>query len=283
MYRPAFRPPTLVLDWAILAAVAAFLAAVHFHAPSGVQARLAFFPDTYTPLTLVGSAYVHLDDAHLFGNLAGYGLAATYAHFLCLRAGGRRWFWLTALTFLLALPALTNLSAAVLWRHYLGPLALPARGFSGVVAGFSGFVLVAFLVSLRRGRDWSRPLFTGLAILLVLLWEVLVVATRRIPPEETALVALGVFLSLSVVTRRQLDRGLPGDRAGWVVAGGTAAVALWTVVVLSVLVVGLFPSDLVEDGAVVNVFAHAAGFVWGVVIAAWGYRYWGVSRAGGAG
>lgn len=278
-----YRPATLVLDWAVLAGVAAFLAIVHYLAPPALQASLVFQPGTYTPLTLIGSAYVHFNDAHLLNNLAGYGLAAAYTHLLCLRAGGRRWFWLTTLVFLVALPVLASLSAVFLWHYYVGPLTLPARGFSGVVAGFCGFVLVALLVSLRRHRDWSLPVFVGLAILLVLLWEVLVVAAGRVPVEETALVAVGVALSLSVVGRRQLERGLPGNRAGWVAAGKTVAITLWTVVVLSVLVIGLFPANLVQDGAVVNIFGHAAGFGWGMLVSGWGFRYWGAHRPGSQG
>lgn len=44
--------------------------------------------------------------------------------------------------------------------------------------------------------------------------------------------------------------------------------------VSTALVVGLFPVEPVEDGALTNVVAHLGGLVWGAVIARWGCRYW---------
>lgn len=273
-----YRVTTVVGDLVLLASIPGLLTAIHLLIPSGVQEQFVLRPDAIEPLTLFTSAYLHLTVDHLVSNLYGYAIGAGYAYLLCLWTGERRWFWLTVLTLLLALPVLVNLTSLWIFQAYYPTLMAPIRGFSGVAAGFGGFVLVALLAFLRRDHSRVVVFFTAQFLILVLLWEILIRFSGTIPVFETAVVAIGMLLSLIEIVRRGYPHGLPDTRRGWIAAGTTIVIVVWVVVVLTVLVVGLFPSQLVDGGTFTNIFAHAAGFAYGIGISVWGYRYWGIQH-----
>ena len=109
---------------------------------------------------------------------------------------------------------------------------------------------------------------------MLLLAEVLVVYAGRFPAIPIGLAALGVALCGLEIGRRRLRAGLPASRSDWLRVGRAVGVCGWTLAVLVVFVHMLFPAEVVDDGHFVNVFAHAIGFGYGVVVAGWGYRDW---------
>lgn len=270
---------TIVGDLALLASIPMVLVAIHVLVPTGLQGRFVLRPDAIEPIALFTSAYLHLTVDHLVSNLYGYAIGAGYAYLLCLWAGERRWFWLTVLTLLLVLPVFVNLTSLWIFRAYYPALTSSIRGFSGVAAGFGGLVFVALVAFLRRDYPRAVVLFTAQSIMLVLLWEILVRFSGTIPVFETVLVAIGVLLSLVEIVRRRSPPGLPETRREWIEHGKTIVIVAWVIVVLTVLVAGFFPSQLVTDGTFTNIFGHAAGFMFGVIISSIGYRYWGTQRA----
>lgn len=257
-----------------LAAVVALLVAIHAVLPAGLQEEFAFRQSLDRPETLLTAAYLHVDDRHLVNNLVGYAVAALYAYVLCLAAGERRWFWLTTLSLLVAGPALVNLTSMALWGLADAGDLPPSRGFSGVVAAFGGFLAVALLVSLRQAYSRLAVLYVGEFVLLVVLGELLVIYADSPPAVGGALVIAALGLVGLGLGRHAYPEGVPEDRDGWASLLGAVLEVGFVALVLSVLVYGLFPAQLVADGSLTNVFAHLSGLAWGVVVSRWGYRYW---------
>lgn len=269
------RSPRVVgIDLLLLVLVPILLAAIHFLVPPGMEERFVLRPGAVTPLTLFSAALFHLGLDHLLGNLAAYVIGAGYAYLLCLRIGERRWFWFATVSLVLGLPVLVNWTSILLMNGVIGGWMAPMRGFSGVSAGFGGLAYVALLIFVNEWSDRRTAVFVGLGVMLLLLWEVLMIYAEGFPTAGTAAMLIGVGLTLGGVALRWVQYGHPSTRAEWRSVAGIGLVVLWMVVVLGVLVVGMFPADLVVDGRFTNIFAHTAGFVFGVVIAGWGYRYW---------
>lgn len=266
---------SVAADLLALGAVAALLAAVQFVLLPGTQARLAFRNDLADPLGALTAAYVHLDRPHLLGNLLGYALAAGATYGLCLRLGERRWFRLSTVTLLVAAPVLVNLTSAAVLGVVLGGRFVPTnRGFSGVVAGFGGFLFVALFVTLRRAWGRLPALYLSLLVVLGLVGELLLIYAPWPPLLGGGLVLLGVALGLAGLARESHRRGLPGEGYGPRRAFAASLPPVLAVVVLAVLVYGLFPERLVAGGRFVNVVAHGAGLLYGAALSGWGYRYW---------
>lgn len=263
MTRRATRRPLLV-DLGLVLAVALLLAAVHLLVPRPLQEALAFHHGTFNVHGLLTSAYVHASDAHLRNNLVGYLLAALYTLVLCQAAGERPWFRRTLALLLLVVPVLVSLgSYAVFQLRYPGTDPV-SRGFSGVVAGFGGFLLVALAAYVRTRYSPALGRAVGAGTVLLLLVEVDLVTAGRVRPVVAGLAALGVLLLLgSLAWAGALAPTALSDRA---VLTDAVAVVL-VVAVLSLVVVNLFPADVVRDGALTNVFAHALGFALGAATA----------------
>lgn len=268
------RPGQVAVDLLLVAVVPLLLGAVHLLVPAAIQQEFVLTPDATTPVTMFTAAFLHLNDAHLLGNVVGYLLGVLSAYLLCLLLAERRWFWLSTLVLVFGLPVLVNWTSLQVLDLYFGDWGASARGFSGVAAGFGGFALAALLAYVDRRTDRGTALFAGLAVLLLLLWEVLVIYAAEVPPLPTGLVALGVALCLVEVGRRWYRRGLPATRADWLGVGVVLVVFVWTFVVVAWLVAGLFPADVVDGDQFTNIFSHAIGFGYGFVISGWGYRYW---------
>lgn len=268
------RPPHVAVDLLLVAVVAALLAAVHFLVPPALQERYVLLADAPTPVTLFSAAFLHVSEAHLVGNVVGYALGAMSAYLLCLLLRERRWFRLSTLVLVLGLPILVNSTSLFVLDLHFGDRSARVRGFSGVAASFGGFSLAALAAFVGRRADRWTALFSGMAVLLLLLWEVLVIYAGTFPTVATGLVALGVGLCGEEVARHWYRQGLPATRSGWLAAGSTALAFAWTLLVVAWLVAGLFPAEVVDDDGFTNVFAHAIGFGYGFLVSGWGYRYW---------
>lgn len=253
-------------DLVVIAAVGLLLVVIQYLLPTGIHARLAFDHAAFTPVTLLTAAYVHADLAHLLGNVGGYFSLSLTTYVVCLQADRRRWFRRTFPAFLVVLPVAVNLiSFAVLATRF--PAATPvSRGFSGVVAGFGGFLLVAVAVHLRANYSRETVYFVGQFAIVLLLGELLWIYADRVSVIEGAAVASGLALSISGIVSRMQGASLSDDHFRQVgldllYVGLVLALLAWTVY-------GLFPADPTADGTFTNVFAHGAGFVEGGLLAA---------------
>lgn len=254
------------LDISLILAVALLLVAIHVLVPESIQTRLTFDHAAFNPLTLLTSAYVHNSTQHLTGNVVGYLLAVVYAYALCWQVGERRWFRRSFLACLAVLPVLVSLTSyAIIQVRY--PAFNPvSHGFSGVVAGFGGVLFVALYLFLQERFDRHLAGTIAISVFLLLLIEVDIIYAGTIRLLVAGLAIVGIVLSLISYGREaRLD---PVPDMEWWSLGAVGVLVLLTVVVLSWLVVGLFPATLVQGGTVTNIFAHAAGFLYGGCLAA---------------
>ncbi len=260
-----FETPPALQDFIGLIAIAALLAAIHFFAPTSLKEALVFDYAQFRVYTLFTAAFVHASNTHLYGNLLGYALTIVYAYALCLHSDGFRWFRRTTIAVLIAVPILTNLTSYVIISSQYPASNPVSRGFSGVVAGFGGMLLVALyrFIRLKFNKDLAWAVGLSLFLLLMQLIDLRYAGGLRL--SVTGLVLLGIVL---VFGQYLYQRDIVIDeRADIERIGIAAGVVVLVGVVLAVLVLGLFPQAeaLVEDGQFTNVFAHAAGFLWGLV------------------
>ncbi len=176
---------------------------------------------------------------------------------------------------LLLLPILVNLvSYAVFQLHF--PDADPvSRGFSGVVSGFVGFLLVALYVFVRRRHSREVGYAIGLSTLFLVLQLIDLRYAGRVRSPVRGLIALGGTLVVVPYLRDGIE--IPTGPAR-----ETALKTIGAIVVIGFILVYLMlhlfpdPGAIVADGTITNVFGHAAGFVWGVVISVGIWSYGGV-------
>jgi membrane associated rhomboid family serine protease len=265
------RSRTALRDLGLIGVVAVVLVWIHVTLPPAVRTRMALRHESVDPVSLYTSAFVHLDLTHLLGNVAGYVAAALVAYGLCVQVEHRRWFRVTFAGFLLVLPVAVSLTSyAVIGLLYPG-IEPVSRGFSGVGAGFAGFVFVALLAALNRLYDYRVAGYAGLAIWLLLLFEVYFIYVGDVTLPVGGLFAVGWGACLVGISRESTGPGMysrPRTRLELIQVAQTVLVVALLVSFVSVL----FPPDIVEDGAVTNVFAHAAGFLYGVggaAVTAW--------------
>ncbi|UPV76158.1 hypothetical protein M0R89_08910 [Halorussus limi] len=253
-------------DLAAIAAVALVLVGVEVLLPPAVHARLAFDHAALDPHTLLTAAYVHADFGHLLNNLGGYVSLSLVTYLVCLQADRRAWFRRTFPVFLLLLPVAVNLTSYVILETRFPGASPVSRGFSGVVAGFGGFLLAAVAVHLRRSYSRETVFFVGQFAVLLLLGELLWIYAGRVSLLEGGAVALGLALAVSGIVSRAHGRTY-GDAYFRQVGLDLLYVAL-VFALLVWLVYGLFPADPTADGTFTNIFAHGAGFVEGGLLAA---------------
>ena len=246
-----------------LATIGGVLIAIHFLVPVGIQEQLAFDHGQFAPWSLLTAAYVHNSTQHLLNNLGGYGVGATIAYILCAGQDRRRWFWMTIAGFLLVLPILVSLTSYVTFQA-LG-IEPTTRGFSGVVAGFAGFILVALARHIGDRYGASAGQSVGQGVFLILIGEIAVIYTGVPSLIVSSLLVVGLVLSFGSLGVRGLRRDWdPDERTELVLEGVFVGLV---VVLLLVYVWALFPTTLVQSGTTTNIVAHGLGFLWGGSIA----------------
>lgn len=265
-------PRDVVVDAVAIAGVGVALVAVHeFTTPAG-RRSLALGHEVLEPSALLTAAYVHADRSHLWVNVFSYLAGAGFANYLCRLVGGRRWFWRTHLAFLVALPVLVNLTDFLLFAALFPSVGRPSLGFSGVVSGFGGFVLVIFLVLLRQVYSRDAVLFAGEFLLVVLATEVYLIYADGFSVVAVGVVLSGLFATTLALAWQGYRTGYVRDRSNWRELGFYLADGAVVLFVLTGFVVGMFPAQPVRDGTFANVFAHAAGFAWGGVLSLLAWR-----------
>lgn len=255
------RTAGLLADLLAIGGVGALLVGLHYALPAPVRTELALDHRRVEPLSLLVASYVHADEAHLWANVLGYLAGAGFANYLCRQAGRRRWFRYTFVAFLLALPVAVNLTDLAVFALRAPAVDRPSLGFSGVVAGFGGFTFVVLLVALRQAYSRDAVLFVAQFVVVLLTAELYLIYADPVAPVVVAALALGLAAPLLALGWH--GRRVRAGRRELLFAGSyVAAVAL----ALTGFVVGLFPADMVDGNVVTNVFAHAAGFVWGALL-----------------
>jgi hypothetical protein len=257
----------LFQDALLIGGVAVVLAVVHLVLPPATRARLAFDHGTLDPVTVFTSAFVHVDGRHLLGNVAGYLAAAALAYGLAVQVGRRQWFRVTFGCFLLGLPVAVGLTSYAILAWQFPGIDPITRGFSGVGAGFVGFVFVAMLAGIRDAFGARTALFVGLAVWLLLLLEVYVIYAGSLTLTVGVVTAIGWGFCLWGLLG-EVDLADSQWARYWPALGQVTTVVVFLVLFVAIL----FPARIVADGTVTNVFAHATGLLYGTAGATVTYR-----------
>jgi membrane associated rhomboid family serine protease len=256
----ARREPFL-RDLLIVGGVAALLVVVHQLVPIAGGPRLALDHREPTVWSFWTAAFVHVDTTHLLSNVVGVGASGLLAASLCQAQSRGRWYLVTTIGFLTVLPVAVNLSTHLVFRSQaLTPIG---QGFSGVVAGYVGFVLVAH----GRGLLDRYPRATALRLVQGTVLVLLATIGGRYPGDQRLLVLSLLVVALGL-TLAPLARDI-GARLGdgsWPGVPPEAAISVGTVVALVLFVWLLFPASPGRQTTVVNVVAHAMGLIWGVAL-----------------
>ena len=252
--------------------VVALLAAIHFLVPAGVQEQFVFRHADPNPVTFLTAAYLHASDAHLLNNAVGFLIAALYTLGLALAADRRRWFRRSFLATLLLVPVLVNATEWVIFALQYPEVSAVSRGFSGAVAGFAGTLLVALYLFVRSRHGHPVAYLAGLSIVLLLFQLIDLRYAGTVRPLVAGLILLGIGL-VAVSTASEYDYR-PSDVEFGREELWTVGAVLLVGVVIAYVVLALFPApgDVVSDGTFVNVYSHAAGFLWGIILGTFAFR-----------
>ena len=241
---------------AVLALFPAVIVGV-FLLPAESRRALAFAYTDPTVVTAYSSHLVHFRWEHLLANLLGYLLVVPTTYLLSAFADRRRLFWTMFATVLLAGPfVLSGLNLAV-------PRNAVGYGSSGLIMAFFGILPVALY-------NYVRPLFVSelrARDLPVLFFVVAGIISGIVLPRSDATVAVAIVSGILAVVyagfilvRELHARNRFGSPTRPVRPFGYVELPVAGVVLLVGYPLVGFPSELVADNRVVNLYVHFLGF-----------------------
>lgn len=257
--------PTTNLILVALGALA--LCAIQYGLPLHLRQAATLSTTTPTFTTLITSSYVHLSSSHFLDNLLAYLACGTLTCLLCHTLGRPTWYHRTFLALVTLGPLLSSILTLQLLRFVFPTLPIVTYGFSGVVAGFAGFLFVILFVLLRDTYDkW----IASYSIILVVAGAVSMLLVRYVSPlpsTELGVIAVSACISLAGIGNqvRRIDfttQSTPSLQA--IILG---VLILLLAVLCLVFVAALFPAIPASGGATTNVYAHASGVLVGAVLA----------------
>lgn len=245
-----------VVEISAIVTVPTVLLVIHWLLSEKLRHSLALFVLHPRPITFVTSSFVHLTDAHLLANLAGYACGAVSTYSLCRRLDRQTWFLKTLIFMVFILPAATSVTNIAVLTLLFPGVNISTYGFSGVVAGFLGFLFVLLGAVTAETFDGRLAAHTVTLVVSVCVALLVIRYTSQLMVVSMAVVGLG-FSSIGVV------RGII-TRMNNVVPAEIALIAIVGVLCISLSYVA-FPPDPVR--ARTNVYAHFTGIIGGAVLA----------------
>lgn len=253
-----------LLDLGVLTTVPTLLILLHFRLPAQIQEQLVFFYHNPDPMNAWTAAYFHRDGSHLFGNIVGFFIAIIPAYFLFNYLQRRRQFWISVGVILLLTPLITSIFDYFFLhlRWVMMAEGATSRGFSGIVNGIGGMLLIAVGLFVSHEYDVLRGV--TVSMLFVLFGFVLMgYALGALSPLVIALLIIGYSaIGLSLVPREMLFDPNQGRKVvsenAWniqiTLIGGVCA---------AIFMVTFVPSGT-NGGTFSNVIAHIFGFLFGL-------------------
>lgn len=241
------------IDGPLLLLAPAVLVAVHT-LPTPTRAGLVFDRAAPSLMTAFSAHFVHLEAAHLLGNLVVYALVVPVVYLLLL-LGGRRSEFLAVLAVILSLfpLVLTALGTLVIGRGTL-------LGFSGLAMAFVGVLPVATFLFLD---GWTTT-DVGLDDAPILFFGGMALIAVRVVPVGLGLVVAAVATAFALVYLLRIVRSVPRPWLprvrGLLRRSGYLELGLGSPVVFAVAILAAFPADPVRSDAVVDLFGHLIGY-----------------------
>lgn len=258
----------VLFDTAILLAIPAALTLVHVWLPTAISTQMLFTYGDPNPATAWTTVLLHSSNAHLYGNIAGYGLAIGFAYVLYVAfMHKRRRFWLTVGCLVLLVPPVTKVIDYVVLYQYAGVLAdgASSRGISAVASAFGGMLLAGIGSFVADEYDSEVG---ALALLLICLFSLGILAATKgaLSPTIAGLLALGSILLATAFGRRTDIEDLPELRVRVAEHAEIGVQVACFGAVVSVLLYLMLPVDIVRGDTFTNVLSHATGFLVGLLL-----------------
>ncbi|WP_439027189.1 hypothetical protein [Haloarchaeobius sp. DT45] len=250
----------IIKELVALSVIPLALTAIHLFFPTA-RHTLALAHDDLHLLPLWLSAFVHVNSGHLLSNLTGYILAIVPTYLVYLHWNRRGLFWHSVALALLLVPPVVNLGSFVYFTSQGLAEGTVSRGFSGVVGAFAGMGLASVVAFVAEVYGLRRAYWLAQAVVLAAGGVILVGLVGGLEPLHVGLVGVGLVLSVTGLIGPERDVLARARQQS------TTLLVLGYAVGMSLVVVYLlFPSDVVGDGGVTNVVAHATGIVVGSVL-----------------
>jgi hypothetical protein len=256
-----------VSDIALLLCIPVTLAAVYYLVPLELQRELAFNHADPDVLALWTSALVHEHrprDGHLTGNIIGYVVVVAPMWLLYIHQDARRSFWKGLGVLFVLGPVLFSVASYAVFNVILG-LSGVERGFSGVVSGLVGILMMSIVVTVNDELPKRRVIFTVGSYLLFLIMTV--VSATLYPPIRVAL-AVSAFFGLSaLVTGVLVSEGETTCTTRWLVDDWVLPATLLVGIAATAYgVAAAFPVEFLKPNRTINIVSHGTGLVLGVIV-----------------
>lgn len=253
-----------LLNLILFFGVVLVLIAIHFILPTSVHEALVFDHSEFDIYTLWTAAYIHVDNGHLFRNLFGY-VASTFATGAIFFYRYRHWVLRRIfLVYLVVFPILINLTSYAVFWYGFEAFGGESRGFSGIVGALFGLLLISVIRLTYDRLGWRSAYGVAGTIIFVVILRMLVRAGAG-TPKNIGLCVLGAIASLYLVIRLDYVRHPKSVLNLDERARLEAVLVAGSAVIITYVLPGMFPLNWVQDDHIVNIFAHFAGFVLGII------------------
>lgn len=239
------------------------LIGLHFFLPETVRSMLVFDHSRFSVYTLWSSAWIHIDNSHLFNNVAGYAVGMALVWFIFTtrnRQGPLQRIFLVVLSLY---PVIISLTSFAILQYGLQATDAVTRGFSGINSAILGILYVSILEMTYDHSGW-RGVY-GLALGIILLTMIMMARRADVLTWKIIVVgSIGVIFCLSYIFPSALWR--MGEFKNRLRENyQDFAIIFYGTFVLSLVLPRLFPINWVRGDQIINIFGHFAGLVYGII------------------
>lgn len=253
----------IIVNGILLGLVIPVLIGLHFFLPETVRSLLVFDHSRFSVYTLWSSAWVHIDNDHLFNNILGYTLGMGLVWFIFERRNRQRPLQRIFIVILSVYPVLISLTSFAILQFVLQATDAITRGFSGINSAILGLLYVSILETTYDHRGWRGVYGLALGIILltmvgmaqrasVLTWKIIGVSS------------IGVVLCLSYIFPLNLWK-MDDIKERLRENGDDFAIISYGAIVLSLVLPRIFPLNWVRGDQIINIFGHFAGLIYGII------------------
>jgi len=239
-----------------------------YHLPNNTKELLVLRSDSLNVFALFSCHFVHEDFAnHLLPNILAYFVAVLLLYWVLNMLNERRFFYKLFAFNCLAMPFILSLvwiGACTFWNAQTR-----SYGFSGITSAFLGALIFAYVLFLHKTLKLDTCYAYLSAIFLAALLFTLTYFTPTVTVIATAIALLAVFGTLAYKTVKSIDPQARNKLLEKIknpkIAAITADLLLLSLyLVIFLLSLSLFPTQIVQGNTTVNILIHYAGFVLGI-------------------